>query len=195
MSSTPVLPTLPAIPTTYNGVKFKSRLEARFAVFFDQMGVRWEYEPEGYRLPSQWYAPDFWLPDPQGRGRGVWVEVKPDRWPLDVELQKMRELCDASECVGFLLAGLNGRRPWLFRPGVEPCRDDLGAFDHEVLLPRMTLRSEGWFKFLAGYYGDEEVEEARNKPATGNELLELMRDAKRFAQDMQFDHRAPTRIA
>ncbi len=41
------------IETEYKGYRFRSRLEARWAVFFDACGVDWEYEPEGYRLARQ----------------------------------------------------------------------------------------------------------------------------------------------
>ena len=41
---------LKAIETEYKGYRFRSRLEARWAVFFDACGVKWEYEPEGYVL-------------------------------------------------------------------------------------------------------------------------------------------------
>lgn len=61
-----------AIPTKYAGRRFRSRLEARWAVFFDSLGIRWQYELEGYRLPSGNYLPDFYLPD-----WGAWAEVKP----------------------------------------------------------------------------------------------------------------------
>lgn len=51
------------IPTKYNGVTFRSRLEARWAVFFDCMGAPYQYEPQGIILPSgEWYLPDFYLP-------------------------------------------------------------------------------------------------------------------------------------
>jgi hypothetical protein len=76
-----------AIETYYAGCRFRSRLEARWAVFFDRFGVEWEYEPQGYRLPSRkWYLPDFRLPR-----CGTWVEVKGDpeevrtQWPTLVE--------------------------------------------------------------------------------------------------------------
>ena len=60
------------IQTEYKGCKFRSRLEARWAVFFDAMNVRWIYEPEGFRLPDgTMYLPDFYLPD-----HDIWVEVK-----------------------------------------------------------------------------------------------------------------------
>lgn len=48
------------IETYYNGYRFRSRLEARWAVFFDTLGVKYEYEPEGFALPSgRCYLPDF----------------------------------------------------------------------------------------------------------------------------------------
>lgn len=52
-----------AIQTRYKGYHFRSRLEARWAVFFDTLEIKWEYEPEGYDLSEYgWYLPDFWLP-------------------------------------------------------------------------------------------------------------------------------------
>jgi hypothetical protein len=51
---------LKPIETYYNGYRFRSRLEARWAVFFDALGVKYEYEPEGFFLPSgKMYLPDF----------------------------------------------------------------------------------------------------------------------------------------
>ena len=64
--------TFAAIPTTYSGHKFRSRLEARWAVFFDAAGIRWIYEPEGIPLPFGWYLPDFILPE-----HGWLIEIKP----------------------------------------------------------------------------------------------------------------------
>lgn len=62
-----------AIPTTYKGITFRSRTEARWSIFFDHMGIEWEYEPEGLELQNgARYLPDFYLP----RFR-FWIEVKP----------------------------------------------------------------------------------------------------------------------
>lgn len=48
------------IETFYNGHRFRSRLEARWAVFFDTLGVKYDYEPEGFQLPGgKCYLPDF----------------------------------------------------------------------------------------------------------------------------------------
>jgi len=44
-----------AIPTTYAGVNFRSRLEARWAAFFDLCGWKWDYEP----FDMEGWAPDF----------------------------------------------------------------------------------------------------------------------------------------
>jgi len=50
-----------AIETVYNGYRFRSRLEARWAVFFDTLGIEYRYEPEGFDLDGIWYLPDFFL--------------------------------------------------------------------------------------------------------------------------------------
>lgn len=61
-----------AIPTKYKGCTFRSRLEARWAVFFDYLRIRWDYEPEGYVLEDgTLYLPDFHIPH-----LDVWIEVK-----------------------------------------------------------------------------------------------------------------------
>ena len=53
-----------AVQTEYKGYLFRSRLEARWAVFFDTLGIQWEYEPEGIVLSDgTHYLPDFYLPD------------------------------------------------------------------------------------------------------------------------------------
>lgn len=63
-----------AIETEYNGYRFRSRLEARWAVFFDNAGIKYEYEPEGFELEDgTMYLPDFYLPDLK-----VYAEVKGD---------------------------------------------------------------------------------------------------------------------
>jgi len=66
-----------AIETIYRGYRFRSRLEARWAVFFTTAGVAFQYEPEGFRLPSGWYLPDFFLPT-----FTAYLEVKPLPSPL-----------------------------------------------------------------------------------------------------------------
>lgn len=51
-----------AVETVYKGYRFRSRLEARWAIFFDSLGIKWEYEPEGIVLSNgKSYLPDFYL--------------------------------------------------------------------------------------------------------------------------------------
>lgn len=95
---------LKAIPTHYDGHHFRSRLEARWAVFFNELGIRYEYEREGYDLDGVRYLPDFWLPAQQS-----FVEVKGD-FPNAEEQDKVLRLAHASGkpvyiCVGEI-------KPW-----------------------------------------------------------------------------------
>lgn len=57
-----------AIETRYNGYRFRSRLEARWAVFFDTLGIEYLYEDQGYSIYSDDgsiinYLPDFYFPE------------------------------------------------------------------------------------------------------------------------------------
>jgi hypothetical protein len=69
------------IETHYAGHRFRSRLEARWAVFFDHVGARWEYEPQGFVVNDRPYLPDFRLID-----CGTYVEVKGCEEDLDQRL-------------------------------------------------------------------------------------------------------------
>jgi hypothetical protein len=48
-----------AIQTTYKGYRFRSRLEARWAVVLDALEIGWQYEPEGFATSAGGYLPDF----------------------------------------------------------------------------------------------------------------------------------------
>ena len=64
-----------AIETIYKGYRFRSRLEARWAIFFEELGIDWEYEKEGYDLGELgWYLPDFEIK--LSNGEEWFVEVK-----------------------------------------------------------------------------------------------------------------------
>lgn len=79
------------IETFYHGQRFRSRLEARWAVFFDACGAEWEYEPEGFDVGNGvLYLPDFRLHNLQGRGGPtIWVEVKGHMTGEDAKKIKM----------------------------------------------------------------------------------------------------------
>jgi hypothetical protein len=63
-----------AIPTQYRNLEFRSRLEARWAVWFDEMLIPWTYEPEGFIVDGVAYLPDFYV---TSINKGVFVEIKP----------------------------------------------------------------------------------------------------------------------
>lgn len=81
-----------AIETIYKGYRFRSRLEARWAVVFDACNIKWEYEPQGFRLPSGPYLPDFYLPETE-----VYIEIKPTHEDAQLALRKRREFLEVVE--------------------------------------------------------------------------------------------------
>lgn len=104
-----------AIETTYKGYRFRSRLEARWAVFFDHLGLRWEYEPEGFELGGGVrYLPDFYIGKyiPGLVGYGPWLEVKAVA-PTPSEINKLAAICEAHCCYGMFVWGMPGDDTWL----------------------------------------------------------------------------------
>jgi hypothetical protein len=99
-------PGITAMPHTCMGVHFKSRLEARWAIFFQTAGIEWQYEPRRFRIESVRgvYTPDFFLP-----GMDLWVEVKPEEQFADFVL-----LSDFVQSSGKRIALLTGY------PSVDP---------------------------------------------------------------------------
>lgn len=96
-----------AIETVYKGYRFRSRLEARWAVFFDALGVRWEYEKEGYDFGFIGrYLPDFWLPDHR-----LWVEIKGNN-PTENEHRLAGELARVTEWPVVIFNGQVGFEWW-----------------------------------------------------------------------------------
>jgi hypothetical protein len=96
-----------AIETKYKGCRFRSRLEARWAVFFDVLGVAWEYEPEGFELGGGVrYLPDFAL---RCGGKDVTdaIEIKPFA-PASADLAKLASVCRGLRCTGAVLYGVPG---------------------------------------------------------------------------------------
>lgn len=76
-----------AIETEYDGHRFRSRLEARWAVFFNAVGLTYEYEIEGFEMDGTRYLPDFYIPN-----LNRWFEIKGK--PLSLgEIKKCEEFC------------------------------------------------------------------------------------------------------
>lgn len=106
-----------AIQTRYGGCRFRSRLEARWAVAFDAAGLRWDYEPQGYVINGRPYLPDFYLPQ-----AGCWVEIKPDRFEPDRELaDTLAALARESRRRVVLLSGIDWEGCLIWHPFADGC--------------------------------------------------------------------------
>lgn len=83
------------IPTTYEGVKFRSRLEARWAVFFCQLQIDWRYEPFEIGNENLSYTPDFLLHNLFlcFFNKRVFVEIKPLE-PNDEYIEYLKKVKD-----------------------------------------------------------------------------------------------------
>lgn len=113
-----------AIQTLYRDTQFRSRLEAQWAVFFDELSVTWLYEVNGYDLGGRdWYLPDFFIP--------CWdcfVEVKPFN-PNEREARVARKLAEGSGKPVIVLCG-------------QPA---LGKYYASVFRPDSSVREGGTF--------------------------------------------------
>jgi|SRR5690554_659384 len=107
-----------AIQTRYKGYHFRSRLEARWAVFFDALGLQWEYEPEGFDLGGGvYYLPDFRVTgtDTNGDEMEYWFEIKPKgkdlSWREEQKIQAFADSWKAPYAGGFFVcSGLPGEK-------------------------------------------------------------------------------------
>ena len=77
--------TIKPIETLYRGHYFRSKAEARFAVFLDCLGVKWEYEPQGFDLGNGLkYLPDFKIYN---------VEIWDENWTLKKDWAEHNDKC------------------------------------------------------------------------------------------------------
>jgi hypothetical protein len=126
--------TIKAIETVYNGYRFRSRLEARWAVFFDTLGVDYRYEAEGFDLgETGYYLPDFWLPEYK-----MFVEVKPDTNISDQERAKAINLVKLSGKDLIMVFDCNESKDWvMFRKrDISEAREECqGDVDTDTVTP------------------------------------------------------------
>lgn len=117
-----------AHPTTYRGTRFRSRLEARWAAYFDLCGIQWEYEP----FDLEGWVPDFLL---KHENHEVLVEVKPVADPNDEINAYAKATAHNTEAWVMLL----GRKPDLILCGV--------IFDHPKMWELASIESDPWSDF------------------------------------------------
>jgi hypothetical protein len=127
--------------------------------------VKWEFEREGYQLPSGWYVPDFWLPD------WGWVEIK-GQAPTGQEQCLALELCSDTQ------------KPVVIFPGspldmdeweclVEPC-PVVAVPDTSISSPSAVWTGLPWLPRICPGCRQMVIEEAGR---SGMAHLDVWRDA------------------
>jgi hypothetical protein len=118
----PLKYTITAHPTTYGGVNFRSRLEARWAAFFDLLEWKWEYEP----VDLYGWVPDFRLGPlpPTKLHPGEYYGIKYLRDPRPFVEVKPVELPDTGDCTPGLSEAFK----------TDKIERAVGDDDHSVLL-------------------------------------------------------------
>lgn len=154
------------IETRYKGYRFRSRLEARWAVFFDALAIPWDYELEGFYCDGGMYLPDFYLPS-----IGCYAEVKPAQF-AEAEFRRAMQLDGG--CL--LLEGVPGKE-WYhyvcrdYEELMMSCCGEMPPYKHYALLrcewfsvhPLIShQKKRPWFAMQdqADSYGIHEYEKA-----------------------------------
>lgn len=184
-----------AIETVYNGYKFRSRLEARWAVFFDALGVKYEYEAEGYDLGHLgYYLPDFEITLPDGLS--LFCEIKPDNFiefgsKDSREITKYKHLVNETKKPLLVVTGTPDYRAYfLLTPGEDEnsggqpvCFLRHGKYFENVfcqeIFPFVEIRQS---KNMVRFYFD--VERKNSMSLFGLELVYAISRAKRA----RFEH-------
>lgn len=120
------------IATEYAETQFRSRLEARWASFFDTIGWRWTYEP----IDAEGYIPDFLI---HGE-RPLFVEVGPCVTRRDYEKKAQKAAGNADHLrQDILILGVD----W---------RAEIGTLGAGTM-------AAGWLgEYSPGYEGGDEIE-------------------------------------
>lgn len=137
-----------AIPTFYKGVEFRSRLEARWACFFDSASIEWVYEPEGFSFNGKRYLPDFYFPKWK-----LYAEIKPAQSEEASDI--CREFTGASGRAIVLLDGA----PW------DVPENHLRIYDlfcHD--LGDSSGGASSWSVYWVGFERDQEARLCLHRP-------------------------------
>jgi hypothetical protein len=104
-----------ARPTVYEGIAMRSRLEARYAAWLDEVGFEWAYEPCAFANRDRQYLPDFRIRDVAIRQPGldelglpdlccdVYVELKPSECDVNEQLLRLGTIWDSEPGAAVLL--------------------------------------------------------------------------------------------
>lgn len=169
------------IETIYNGHRFRSRLEARWAVFFDACGIGYEYEPEGFQFEDGTkYLPDFLI---YVRHRGgdeyepVYVEVKGVMMPSDLHKIDLMSKCYPVYVVG------------AFPPTCDPSDADWGEPD--IYYSFAYMDGDEFPAWFSRYNGEWWLSSPQQDAASG---FKYTKEPLRLAKYARFEHGETPRI-
>jgi len=97
---------IPARPTVYKGIGFRSYLESRFAWYLDDRDEDWIYEPRSYGGPGHGYLPDFEIVSAY---QPTFIELKPTRAEVEPAQDKMSVIWDTHPDALLIVACAEGR--------------------------------------------------------------------------------------
>jgi hypothetical protein len=121
-----VTTTWTARPTTYKGIKMRSRLEATYAARLDELGEDWTYEPRAYADSSGQYLPDFEVR--VAGGYKVFIEVRPTVTKA-LEAMGRMEIIWSSEPLAYLVIDIPDKLMFVRYPDtLWECRDPYNVF-------------------------------------------------------------------
>ncbi len=131
-----------SISTAFNGITFRSRLEARWAMIFDALSMEYRYEYEGFDLNGTWYLPDFWIPSIK-----TWVEIKPTS-----ATAKEQWLCEAlalqTQNRVILFQGLEVPGDYTYPSNAYiPQSDGLLGYDYDYMLCHCPICKRGGIEY------------------------------------------------
>lgn len=167
-----------ALPTEYDDWEFRSRTEARWAVFFKQLDIKYLYEDQGFAVDGTGYLPDFLLPS-----QSIIAEVKPSFDADPDGVQKLRNLVAA-----------RGKERGVVLPAIDTC-------DMHLLLMGPDGSGEiweddrgTWLACPGGYHLDIQSVPERGCGHCGSENdywyeEEEIRRAYKFARNYRFGRR------
>lgn len=150
------------IETEYRSVTFKSRMEAKWAMFFDSVGIEWKYEQARYLVPGVGrYTPDFSL---RSGVKSALAEVKPE-WPTGYEVHKCRSAAGQSGLAVAVLIGVpafahywtvtadNEKLVYVWMDGemlvpapmdTAASEEEFGLLYHDAVIKVSNARFDGW---------------------------------------------------
>ena len=186
-----------AIETFYNGYRFRSRLEARWAVFFDKAGIPYEYEEEGFTVCGIPYLPDFYLPSFE-----CYVEIKPYILDLDNLKRTAGILKTFSKKKPIILCSgdpYNSRMAMIDKTKVYLCKFVKGCewyfndlkdrFGYKSNFTSILCKTDDYIKFSASFTdGTFNYSEENNVYSCDCAFRYDFKREKSFARQARFEH-------